>query len=291
MKKLIREPLIHFVLLGGALFGVYFFMHRGDSVATPQDIVVTSGQIQTLAIGFTRVWQRPPTDVELKGLIDNYIKEEILAREAVKLGLDQNDSVIRRRLQQKMDFVAEEFVDGREPTDAELADYLAKHPGRFAEDRRFTFRQIFLDRQKRGDHLDADAAALLTKLKEQPSREIESLGDPLLLPQECADAPQRDVAAQFGQAFAASLSELAVAQWSGPVESGYGVHLVLLARRTDGKVPPLDEVRDQVKRDLVDARRAEANQRFFDSLLAKYHVTVQGVTPPAATTERKVAMN
>ena len=179
MKKLIREPLVHFLLLGGALFGVYAALNR-DQAESREDIVVTSGQIENLAATFAKVWQRPPTAEELKGQIDQYVKEEILSREAVKLGLDQNDTVIRRRLQQKMEFIAEDFAAAAEPTDAELADYLAKHPDQFAQDQRFTFRQVFLNPEKRGDQLEADTAALLAELKRRGAdADVSTLGDSL----------------------------------------------------------------------------------------------------------------
>jgi parvulin-like peptidyl-prolyl isomerase len=150
---------------------------------------------------------------------------------------------------------------------------------------------VFLDRRKHGDQLDADAAALLAKLKQQPLANISTLGDPLLLPQECADEAQRDAAAQFGQTFAGALTELKLGEWSGPIQSGYGAHLVLVTRRTEGRLPPLGEVRDQVKRELLDTRRAQANQRFFENLLSKYHVTIEPISPQVAPTVQKVAMN
>ena len=161
---------------------------------------MTPGQIENLAATFAKVRQRPPTAEELKGQIDQYVKEEILSREAMKLGLDQNDTIIRRRLQQKMEFLAEDFAAGAEPTDAELADYLAKHPNQFAEEQRFSFRQVFLSPEKRGDHLEVDAATLLADLRQRGAdTDLSTLGDSFLLPREFNNEPHRDVMSQFGR--------------------------------------------------------------------------------------------
>ena len=164
MKKLLREPLVHFLLLGGALFGLYAGLNKVQA-GPREDIVVTTGQIENLSAIFAKVWHRPPTAEELKGQIDQYVKEEILSREAISLGLDRNNTVIRRRLQQKLEFLAEDFAAAAEPTDTELADYLAKHPDQFAQDQRFTFRQVFLNPEKRGDQLEANTTTLLAELK------------------------------------------------------------------------------------------------------------------------------
>lgn len=291
MKKLIREPLIHFLLLGAALFGVYAVLNK-DKAALRADIVVTTGQVENLAATFAQVWQRPPTAEELKAQIDQYVKEEILSREAMKLGLDQNDTVIRRRLRQKMEFIAEDFAAAREPTDAELVDYFAKHQERFASEQHFSFRQVFLSPEKRGDQLDADATTLLAKLKQEGANvDVSALGDSLLLPHEFTGESQRGVASQFGEEFAAELAKLKTGEWSGPIQSGYGNHLVLVTTRTENRSAALDEVREEVKRELMNERRLAANQRFLDGLLAKYRVSVQQPPPEPAPPVKTTAMN
>jgi len=289
MKRLTREPLVHFLLLGAALFGVYSALNRNHA-ASREDITVTSGQIENLAATFAKVWQRPPLATELKGLIDEHVKEEILNREAMKLGLDQNDTVIRRRLQQKMEFIAEGFANTGEPNDTELADHLSKHPDQFAQEQRFTFRQVFFNPEKRGDQLEADTAALLAKLKRHADADISALGDSLLLPQEFTGESRHAVTSQFGQEFAAALAKLKAGEWNGPIQSGYGAHLVLVTQRSEGRLAALDEVRDQVKRELMNTRRLEANQRFLDNLLAKYRVTIQQPPPEPTPAVGKTAM-
>jgi hypothetical protein len=270
-----REPLLHFLLLGGVVFGLYALFNRHDRSA-PGEIVVTAGQIESLAANHAKVWQRPATAEELKGLIDEYVKEEVLSREAIALGLDRNDTVIRRRLQQKMEFLAEDFAAAAEPTEAELADYLANHPEEFEQAARVTFCQVYLNPDRHGAQLEADAAALLAQLREDgASTDLAQVGDRLLLPREFVKEPSDAIAAQFGLAFASKLEEVSPGEWSGPLRSGYGLHLVRVIERTDARVPALEEVRSRVARKLTTTRRQEANQRFLSTLLERYRVTIE----------------
>lgn len=177
--KLIQEPLLHFLLIGLVLFVAHGFLNPNEDNA-PQGVIVSAGQVEHLASTFAKTWQRPPTTVELKGLIDQFVKEEILSREAVKLGLDQNDAVIRRRLQQKMEFVTEDLLATAEPTDADLSDYLAKHPEAFQEDPVFTFQQVFLNPERRGEAIKSDAAKLLAEMK--AGADAAESGDTTMLP-------------------------------------------------------------------------------------------------------------
>jgi len=289
--KLLKEPLLHFLLLGAALFGGYAVLNRNQPAAQ-NEILVSAGQIDSLAATFIKVWQRPPNAQELKAQIDQYVKEEVLSREAIALGLDKNDTVIRRRLQQKMEFLAEDFAAASDPSEAELADYLAKHPDQFAEEARFTFRQVFLSPDKRGDRLRVDANQLLADLKKQGTdADIAELGDSTLLPQDLADAPQRSVLSQFGSEFTRGLANLKPGEWSGPIQSGYGVHLVFVSQRTEGRVPALEEARDLVKRELMNERRQAANRKFLDELLKKYQVTIQWPKHESQPAPSTTAMN
>jgi hypothetical protein len=274
MKRLLKEPLLHFALLGAALFAAHGWM-RPDSAAGAEEIVVSTGQVEHLAIGFSRTWQRPPTFDELKGLVDDYVKEEILGREAIALGLDRNDTVIRRRLRQKMEFVAEDLAVMAEPSEAELETYLSAHPDDFLEDSRTSFRHVFL-REDRGERLESDAAELLAQLRRAgPEADVSMLGDGLLLPGEFTLERQQGVAAQFGSEFAEALDEIAVGAWAGPLRSAYGLHLVLVSERGGGLLPALDEVRDAVRRELMAERRERMNQQLVEDLLQKYQVTVE----------------
>ncbi|MCU0789281.1 MAG: peptidylprolyl isomerase [Verrucomicrobia bacterium] len=275
MKRLIREPLVHFLLLGAALFALDSALSR--KAASPADeIVVSQGQIENLTANFAKAWQRAPEPEELKTLVDEYVKEEMLSREAIKLGLDRQDPVIRQRLQQKMEFLAEDLSATVDPTDEELANYLEQNPERFQQDARFTFRQVYLDPDKRGTNIDADAAALLGRLRAGGARiEIDDLGDRLLLPREFIKEPRAAVSAQFGLEFANALGRAPAGEWSGPIVSSFGQHLVWVSERSEPRLPPLEEVRSRVERSLATARRQEAVQAFLKECLERYTVTVQ----------------
>lgn len=277
MKRILREPLLHFLLLGALLFLAYGLMSRPGSGA-PGQIVVTAGQIEHLAVGFAKTWQRPPTGQELKGLVDDWVREEIATREAMALGLDRDDTVIRRRLRQKLEFVSDDIVAQTEPTDADLNAYLQAHPDAFRVERRFTFSQVYLDPGKHGDHLARDAAQVLARLNKAGSIvDPSALGDSLMLDNNFPAVPASEISKQFGDEFAVKLRELAPGQWQGPVESGYGVHLVLVRERTAGHLPALAEVRDVVRREWENAQRQEGSRRFYADLAKRYTVTIEGL--------------
>jgi hypothetical protein len=279
MKQLLREPLLHFFLLGALLFAAYDRLNL-EPEGSPQQVVVTPGQIEHLTTRFSRTWQRPPTREEMQGLVDQFVREEILSREAVKLGLDQNDTVIRRRLQQKMEFVTDDLLSSEVPTDAVLAEYLAKHPDAFRQDGRMTFRQVFLSGDQRGERLETDAAQLLVELKARGARaDVSGLGDPTLLPTSMTDEPRRSVESTFGRDFAAELATSDTGEWTGPIRSGFGLHLVWIERREEGHVPELADVREAVRREWENSRRIEARRQLYDDLLKQYHVTVEWPKP------------
>ncbi len=285
--KLLREPLFHFLLLGAALFVGYRLTNRAPEIGT-QQILVSPGQIEHMVNTFARTWQRPPDELEVKGLIDQFVREEIFSREAMKIGLDKDDVIIRRRLQQKMEFIAEDFAASLAPTEAELAAYFEKHPDAFRQDQKLTFRQVYLNADKRGDKLEADAAQMLAELKAKGAQaDTSELGDPSLLPPALVDEPQRGIESSFGIEFAAQLAKLPAGEWSGPIQSGLGRHLVFIEQRTEGRVPALADVREQVLREWENERRTETNHRFLGELLKQYEVTIQWPKDKAATAAAK----
>ena len=281
-----REPLIHFLAIGAVLFLV--FNWRGGSGSSR--IVVTPGQIDALAAAFTRTWQRPPTEQELKGQIDEYVREEIATREAMSLGLDRDDTVIRRRLRQKLEFLAEDTLDAA-PSDAELQAWLDAHPDMYRVDPQVAFRQVYFDPERRGASVDADVRRMRERLsREHPDVALDDLGDSLMLPADVALATRTDLSHQFGHEFADAVVELAAGRWKGPVRSGYGLHLVLVRERQDGRVPALAEVRPQVERDFTADRRRRQLESMYEGLLGRYRVVVDtrtgesmaAATPPGA---------
>jgi hypothetical protein len=287
MKRILHEPLLHFLLIGAALF-IAYGLSSGPGRTSPTTIVVTAGQVEHLATNFAKTRQRPPTGPEREGLIDEWVRDEIATREAMALGLDEGDTVIRRRLRQKLEFSTDDEASRAEPTDAELNTHLQAHSESFRVEPTFTFSQVYLDPVKRGDDLDRDAARVLARLQQRDgTTDVSALGDSILLERTSQSAPNSEIAKQFGEAFAAKLGELPPGQWHGPIESGYGVHLVFVSERTAGGLPALADVREAVLRDWVNARRLEANEKYYRELLRRYTVTIEG---PEAASAKNVAV-
>jgi len=288
MKRLLREPLLHFLLLGAGLFVAYDLMSTPGSDG-PAKIVVTQGQVEHIVSSFTNAWRRPPTSEELAGLIRDYVREEVYYREAMAIGLDKDDTVIRRRLRQKMEFITDDIAAMVEPTDADLGAYLTAHPEMFRSQRLFTFSHVYLNPERHGTNLAHDAAQLRDQLNRAGGKaDITALGDSFLLERTFTAAPGSEIAQQFGEEFAATLGELPLGEWQGPVDSGYGAHVVFVRQRTEGRAPDLSEVRDAVAREWGNARRLEENEKYYRELLKRYTVTVEG---PGRLEASEVAAN
>jgi len=288
IKHFLREPLLHFLFLGAAIFVVHGLVSQNLSSA-PQDIVVTSGKIENLAATFARTWQRPPTQAELDGLIQDYVREEACSREATALGLDRDDTVIRRRLRQKLEFVAEDLAAPAEPNDDELRTYLQAHPQAFASEPQFSFRQIYLSPERHRQNLAQDAERLLAELQRASDTSGGAgWGDPFLLPHEFENTSSSEIKNLFGEKFVAGLETLQPGAWQGPLASGYGVHLVLVTQRTEGRVPALAEVRETVRREWANMQRLAASEKFYQELLRRYTVIIE--KPPEGKKELAVTV-
>ena len=272
--RLLREPLVHFFVLGAGIFLLFALV--GESDDPLDEIVVSSGQVDRLVETWQRTWQRPPTSAELEGLIEDYIREEILYREAIAIGLDRDDTIIRRRLRQKMEFLPQDLVEQAEPTEAELQTYLGEHPDAFQVESRVTFQQIYLNRDRRGANAEKDARKLLADLQSNGGLvEPLALSDPIPLPHEIESLPESEIARLFGQEFVSGLARIEPGNWDGPVSSGYGLHLVRVQERSPVQMPELVEVRDAVEREWRFMRRQEMDDQFFSSLRERYTIEVQ----------------
>lgn len=269
-----KEPFVQFLALGGALFLLHGLL-RPPGAAPAGEITVSEARVGALAATFARTWQRPPTRGELNSLIDDHIRTEVLVREALALGLDRDDAIIRRRLRQKMEFFAEEQASGGQPSEQELQAFLKSSPDRFRSEPRIGFRQIFLDPQRRGAALAADAQRLLSQLNgPEPPADANGLGDPLvLLAPDLTAMPKGEVAGLFGSGFADALVKQPQGRWVGPIASGFGQHLVRVVTLEPGVLPPLEQIRPQVEREWRSARNQAREQAFYRQLLAKYRVT------------------
>ncbi len=274
MMRILKEPLFQFLILGAVLFGAYSLFGESEGEA-PERIVVSAAQIANLEQGFARTWQRPPTEQELQGLIQDHIREVVYYREAKLLELDRDDIVIRRRLRQKMEFFAEDMA-AAEPSDAELGAYLAAHPEQFRSEDSVTFRQVFLS-ASRGDSLHGDTQQIGAQLASARGGDVVP-GDTFLLGESFYGMSRSEAERTFGEQFAARLFALEPGSWQGPIASGYGLHFVFIDERTSGSLPPLDAVRPAVEREWANARRIEKLEEFYRALRRRYEISIE--TPP-----------
>ena len=217
-----------------------------------------------------------PTPDELRSLVESRVREEILYREALALGLDQGDTIVKRRLAQKMEFLFEDVSALREPTSAELAGWFGEHAERFARPARATFRHLYFSPDRRGARARDDAARALEKLAGAPvdAPDARALGDPFMFQDYFGDRPFGEVASSFGPPFAEKLFQLAPGSWQGPIESGYGWHLVFVDSITPSQTPALEDVQAEVRTAWVEAQRDEVRRRAFERMRARYEIVL-----------------
>jgi hypothetical protein len=271
---LLREPLLQFLVLGAALFGLFSITDKKEANA-PAKIVISTERVANLADGFARTWRRPPTEQELQDLVENYIRDEVFYREGKAAGLDRDDVVIRRRVRQKMEFIAEDIV-GAEPSEEQLRAYLASHPERFRIEDRLTFRHVFLSATKRVSAIEGDIKQVANVLAHtDAAADTASLGDPFLHGEKFNAVFQSNVARTFGESFAKRLAGLELGRWQGPISSSFGQHFVFITERTPGSLPPFDTVRQAVHREWANARRLEALQKLYHTLRERYEIVVE----------------
>ena len=288
-----REPLVHFLFAGAVIYLVSGWFGAGDTTPRSEDtITVTKAHIEWLQESWRKRWGRPPTSAELDGLIGGYVKETVLYRKALAMGLDKDDMIIRRRLSQKLEVLVQDLVAATSPTEEDLKAYFAAHRDRYRTPSLHTITQLFFDPDKRGDQTldDARDAKRHFAALEQPTREIEGYGDRFMLQAYYPEKSQAELGTLFGAAFAKLATGLPVGKWSGPVLSGYGVHLVYVHGRTKSPQPEFSKVREKVKADWQDQQRETQNEKFFEALRAGYKVIIErpdAGNPPSAAGDAK----
>ena len=269
ITNLWREPLLHFLLLGCALF-VYYDL-AGDNVeAPPKRVHVERGQVQQLVANFERARSRPPTAAELDALVEGYVREEIFYREALAMGLDRDDPLVRRRLRMKLEFMLED-LSTQKVDDSLLATYLQQNADEFRTEIELTFMQLYLDPERR-PQFEADAREILAQLND--GADPAEFGDPTLVPRVFQFEPESIIARDFGPEFAREIANLPLGSWQGPLYSPFGVHLVKVEKRFDARLPALDEIREQVLREYQADKRSEQKDLAFERLREDYEVTV-----------------
>ena len=275
--KLLREPLVHFMFIGAVIYLLYGVFAVPVPEDTDKTIVISAGEIQWMKTSWQKRWNRPPTEKEFDGLIQQYIKETVLYREALTMGLNKHDVVIRRRLAQKLEFLAKDLVALTPPSEEELQTYFDTHKQLYTEPMLYTFTQVFVDPDKRGDATLNDAEKIKAALIAQGGdiANAGALGDTLMLQNYYPQKEQIEIQKQFGSGFTESLIELAPGQWHGPVLSGFGVHLVYVSEVIESPTPVFADVRENVVADWTLERGEELNKRFYASLREQYTIVIE----------------
>ena len=271
VRALLGEPMLHFLLIGIALFAAYQWMAPVDSDG--RRIVITQGVVDDLVTQHVAARGREPSSTELNHLIESYVRDEIQYREGVKLGLDRDDIVVKRRVRQKIELIAEEDVSTRAPTDADLSAYLGANQARFVQPAIVTFEQVFIGESTSGPGVVHAMAVTREALRK--GADPEELGKPTLLPHRMTRTPADLVARDFGASFAAALEKVPVGEWVGPIDSSFGVHYVRVSARTPAAAPQLAAVRDQVVREWENERRQRARHDAYTKMRGEYQVSIE----------------
>ncbi len=273
VKKFLHEPLVHFFVLGLLLF-VLFAVVNNDSGRSAEEIVVDQGRLSGLVANFEKTWQRPPTAEEVQNLIDAWVHEEILYREGMAIGFDLDDPVIRRRVAQKMSFVADGVVPDS-PEEAELEAWLAANVEDYEIPAVYTLQQVYIDPQRHADELDVFVSSVRTSLGAGADAKL--LGDSTLLPAEITSSSSVELTRVFGTAFSDGLKGVSVGDWQGPVRSGYGLHFVKIDGLVAARKPDLEEVRAAVERDVLSDQSQKINDAFYAALRERYTVRIESI--------------
>ena len=273
MTRWRNEPLLHFAVLGIGLFALYSLVSDGGESAGSEELVVDAPRIAALADQFVRSWRRAPTQAELDGLIESYVRDEVLYREGLALGLDRDDAVIRSRVRLKMELLGDSAE--AEVTEADLDAWFDAHLSRYATPARYELRQVYFDPARHGATRADAVATALRELEREPGLDPAALGDATLLPAVLADVTQADVAAQLGEELAAALASAPAGRWFGPVTSSYGDHLLRVNVLSASEPAVLADVRDAVERDLRYSRAQTARNALYERLRTRYTVRIE----------------
>jgi len=275
VERWLREPLLHFLLIGLLLFGIYAYLNRGRSgTKSPKQIVLSLDELRTMTAYFESQWHRPPTAQEFQAMVEDKIKEEVLYREGLAMGLDKDDTIVKRRMAQKVQFLSEDVAAAHDPSTAELKAWFEKHTDKFALPSRYSFRHIYFSPDKRGTNAHDDTVKALASIAGQPedSPLIPSVGDRFMFQDYYGDRAPSAIAKEFGPQFAVALEKLKPGVWQGPIESGYGWHLVFVDTVIPGRIPAFEEVESDVKTAWLNDEKAQAWQKAYQEMRAKYTV-------------------
>ncbi len=272
MKKWHKEPLLHFLIIGALIFVVFSIVNKDEIDVSGNKIVITAADIEWLSANWSKKWNRQPTETELKGLVNSYIKEEVYYREALALGLDQNDTILRRRLMQKMEFLSNDLAELNQPDESALNKYFLDNQERYKLPARVSFTHIYFSLDKRGAKAFEDAKNVLSQLDVLSAPEK---GDSFMMQYDFVQETPFEVERLFGKGFAEELFTLGTNIWLGPIESGYGLHLVRIGEKVDSRMPELASVIDKVRTDLMFERRKKMNKDIYEKFKERYEIVVE----------------
>lgn len=278
LKRLVKEPLLHFLLLGIVLFGAYGVLQPApeEESGRPLTVELTADDLRQLAVMWLAQGRPAPTPEQMRHLVDQKVTEEILAREAVALGLDRDDQIIKRRLAQKMDFLLADLAALDPPTEDELRAWFALNGERFALPPHLSFRHLYFSFDRHGERTREAAADALGRVAglSPEAPQLVSIADPFMFRNTYGDATPDQMAKEFGPGFAEALFRLPPGSWQGPIESGYGWHLIWIDSVESGRIPDFEEVKPRVMEAWLDERYGEIKRRAFDEMRSRYTIVV-----------------
>ena len=272
MKHWHKEPLLHFLIIGAVIFVVFSIVNKDEIDVSGNKIVVTAAEVERLSDNWSKKWDRPPTETELQGLVESYIEEEVYYREALALGLDKNDTILRRRLMQKMEFLSNDLAELNQPDESALNKYFLDNQEKYKLPARVSFTHIYFSLDKRGAKAFEDAKNLLSQLNDLSAPEK---GDSFMLQYDFNQETPFEVARLFGTGFAEQLFTLETNTWQGPIESGYGLHLVRISEKIDSRTPELASVIEKVRTDLMFEQRKKMNKEIYERFKERYEIVVK----------------
>ena len=293
LSRLLREPLFHFLLLGAALFGVYRYLppqgpaqpaaQAAEPAAAPsRQILLSLDQLTRLALAFQANWGREPTSQELDRMVEDDVKEEIFYREGLALGLDKDDEIVRRRMAQKMQFLAENVAAQHAPSDAELRAFFDQNRKLFEEPPRLGFRHLYFSPDRRASNARADAEKAFGEIKGETEEVKVSGADPFMYQDYYRDKAPDYLRKEFGPDFAEAIVKLPTGSWQGPIESGFGWHLVFIDTLIPARAPPFEEIEPDVKQAWLAEQKAKAVKQAYDEMRAKYTILMPAPPPEGA---------
>jgi hypothetical protein len=272
MKKLYKEPLLHFLIIGVLIFTLFSIVNKDEDTVSGNKIIVSTADIQRLSRNWAKKWNRPPTETELKGLVESHIREEVYYREALALGLDKNDTVLRRRMMQKMEFLSNDLAELNTPNESTLNQYFIDHKDKYELPARLSFTHIYFSMDKRGAKAFEDAKSVLSELNVPRAPER---GDSFMMEYDFVQESPFEVERLFGKIFANQLFTLETNTWLGPIKSGYGLHLVRISEKIDPRMPELASVIDKVRTDLMFKHRKKTNKEIYEKFKERYEIVVE----------------